>query len=199
MTDTAVPLIVLTTRQDDVDFINRTMRDAGHAVRCKWIKRADAIAEALVGHEPQLMLLFSEAFTGSVREIAKIRQSAAPMVPLVVVQNAADETAIADAMLAGAQDLVSKTQAQRLRAVAERELRAFRLERALNETLNSATQYRKELKAFMAGSVDAIVYVLVGIVVDANQAWADLFSQPDAGAALGPLMVHFDGNSQAAL
>jgi diguanylate cyclase (GGDEF)-like protein len=175
------------------------MRDAGHAVRCQWVQRADAIADALTGYEPQLMLLFAEAFTGSVKEIAKIRQSAAPMVPLIVVQNTADETAIADAMLAGAQDLVSKTQPQRLRAVAERELRAFRLEHALNETLNSATQYRKELKAFMAGSVDAIVYVQEGIVVEANQAWADLFSQPDAGAALGPLMDHFDGNSQAAL
>ena len=67
-----------------------------------------------------------------------------------------------------------------MRSVAERELRAFRLERALNETLFSANQYKKQLKAFMAGSVDAIAHVQEGILVDANQAWADLLGHPNA-------------------
>jgi diguanylate cyclase (GGDEF)-like protein len=199
MNDTAVPLIVLTTRQDDVELINRTLRDAGHAARCQWVQRADAIVDALEGHHPQLLLLFADHFEASVRDIAKLRQHAAAMVPLVVVQDSADETAISEAMQAGAQDLVSVNQRQRLCAVAERELRSFRLERALNETLTSATQYRKQLKSFMAGSVDAIAYVQEGIVVEANQAWADLFGQPDFETVLGPLMDHFEGNSQTAL
>ena len=92
-----------------------------------------------------------------------------------MVSKAAEETDIADALLAGAQDLVSFGQTERLRSVAERELRAFRLERALNETLLSANQYKKQLKEFMAGSVDAIAHVQEGILVDANQAWAQLF------------------------
>jgi diguanylate cyclase (GGDEF)-like protein len=199
MNDTAVPLIVLTTRQDDVELINRTLRDAGHAARCQWVQRADAIVDALEGHHPQLLLLFADHFEASVRDIAKLRQHAAAMVPLVVVQDSADESAISEAMQAGAQDLVSVNQRQRLCAVAERELRSFRLERALNETLTSATQYRKQLKSFMAGSVDAIAYVQEGIVVEANQAWADLFGQPDFETVLGPLMDHFEGNSQTAL
>ena len=89
-------------------------------------------------------------------------------------------------MLAGRPDLVSLGQPERLRHVAERELRAFRLERALNETLQSATQYKRQLKAFMAGSIDAIAYVQDGIVVEANQAWAHLFGQadPDARSAV---------------
>ena len=120
--------------------------------------------------------------------------------PLVVVSKAAQETDIAEALLAGAQDLVSLGQTERLRSVAERELRAFRLERALNETLFSANQYKKQLKAFMAGSVDAIAHVQEGILVDANQAWADLLGHPSPDALLGaPLMDLFDSGSQAAL
>lgn len=197
MNDTSVPLIVLTSRQDDVELINRTLRDAGHAVRCEWVQRMDAVAGALEARDPQLMLLFAEHFPEPLREVAKIRQQVAPMVPLVVVQKTADETAISEAMRAGAQDLVSVAQKHRLCAVAERELRAFRLERALNDTLTSATQYRKQLKSFLAGSVDAIAHVQEGIVVEANQAWADLLGQTEL--QLGPLMDSFDANSQPVL
>jgi PAS domain-containing protein len=95
---------------------------------------------------------------------------------------------------------VSHGQIERLRSVAEREIRAFRLERALNETLLSASQYKKQLKAFLAGSVDAIAHVQEGILVDANRAWADLFGHPQADDLVGaPLMDFFDRGDQAAL
>ena len=102
-------------------------------------------------------------------------------------------------MASGAQDLVSTERPQRLCAVAERELRAYRLERALNETLSSAAQYRKQIKSFLAGTVDAIAQVHEGIVVEANQAWASLFGFATPEAAHGPLMDQFSADSQPAL
>src|SRR5690606_29896811 len=81
-----------------------------------------------------------------------------------------------------------------------RELRSFRLERALNETLQSANQYKKQLKAFLADSVDAIAHVQEGILVDANQAWAHLFGCESGEQMVGmPLMDQFDPSSHAAL
>jgi diguanylate cyclase (GGDEF)-like protein len=195
----AVPLIVLSSREDDVELVNRSLRDGGQAVRCHWVTTVDALAEALDDHDPQLLCFFPDSLPAPIREIAKIKQQASRMVPLLVVCNAAEETDIADALLAGAQDLVSLGQTERLRSVAERELRAFRLERALNETLQSANQYKNQLKAFLAGSVDAIAYVQEGILVDANQAWAELFGHESPDAILGPLMDSFDASSQAAL
>ena len=194
-----VPLIVLSGREDDVELINRSLRDGGHPVRCYWVAKIDALADALDNHGPHLLWFFPDHLPAPVREVAKIRQQAGPMVPLVVVRNAADENEIADAMQAGAQDLVSLSQTGRLRSVAERELRAYRLESALNATLQSATQYKRQLKAFMAGSVDAIAHVQEGIVVEANQAWAELFGHEDADAVLGPLMDAFEPSSQSAL
>jgi diguanylate cyclase (GGDEF)-like protein len=196
----SVPLVVLTGREDDVELVNRSMRDGGHAVRCHWVAKIDALAVALDDHAPELLCYFPDSLPAPIREIAKIRQQIARMVPLVVVSKAAEEADIADALLAGAQDLVSLGQTERLRSVAERELRAFRLERALNETLQSASQYKRQLKDFMAGSVDAIAHVHEGILVDANQAWADLFGHQSAAAAVGgPLMDAFDAASHAAL
>ena len=197
---TAVPLIVLTGREDDVELVNRSLRDGGHPVRCHWVAKIDALADALDDHDAQLLCFFPDSLPAPIREVAKIKQQAARMVPLVVVSKAAEETDIADALLAGAQDLVSLGQTERLRSVAERELRAFRLERALNETLVSANQYKRQLRDFMAGSVDAIAHVSEGILIDANQAWAEVFGHASAETLLGgPLMDAFDATSQAAL
>jgi len=200
MAQAPVPLIVLSGREDDVELVNRSLRDGGHPVRCHWVAKVDALAGALDDHAPELLCFFPDSLPAPIREIAKIKQQAGGTVPLVVVSKAAQETDIADALLAGAQDLVSLGQTERLRSVAERELRSFRLERALNETLFSANQYKKQLKAFMAGSVDAIAYVQEGILVDANQAWAELLGHPNAEALFGaPLMDSFDAASKAAL
>jgi PAS domain-containing protein len=164
------------------------------------VTKLDALARAINDHDPQLLCFFPDSLPAPIREIAKIKQQAARTVPLVVVSRTADETDIADALLAGARDLVSLGQTERLRSVAERELRAFRLERALNKTLLSVHQYKNQLKAFMAGSVDAIAHVQEGILVDANQAWANLFGHEQPGDLLGsPLMDAFEMASQAAL
>ncbi len=200
MAQAPVPLIVLSGREDDVELVNRSLRDGGHPVRCHWVAKVDALLGALEEHAPELLCFFPDSLPAPIRAIAKIKQHAAATVPLVVVSKAAQETDIAEALLAGAQDLVSAGQTERLRSVAEREMRSFRLERALNETLTSANQYKTQLKAFLAGSVDAIAHVQEGIFVDANQAWADLLAHPSAEALFGtPLMDSFDAASQAAL
>ncbi len=200
MAQAPVPLIVLSGREDDVELVNRSLRDGGHPVRCHWVTKLEALVGAIDDHDPQLLCFFPDSLPAPIREIAKIKQQAGGTVPLVVVSKAADETDIAEALLAGAQDLVSHGQIERLRSIAERELRSFRLERALNETLLSANQYKKQLKAFLAGSVDAIAHVQEGILVDANRAWADLFGYPETDGLVGtPLMDFFENTSQAAL
>jgi multidomain signaling protein FimX len=200
MTQAPVPLIVLSGREDDVELVNRVLRDGGHPVRCHWVTKLDSLAGAIDAHEPQLLCFFPGSLPVAIRDVVKSRQQASRAVPLIVIGTTADETEIADALAAGAQDLVSLNQTQRLRRIAERELRSFRLERALNRTLLSASQYKKQLKALMAGSVDAIAHVQEGILVDANLAWAQLFGYERADMLLGvPLMDLFEPTSQAAL
>jgi diguanylate cyclase (GGDEF)-like protein len=196
---TQVPLVVLTGRQDDVELINRTLRDAGHAVHCHWVRTLDDLPAALERHRPQLLWLFADGLAAEIRDVAKIKQQHASIVPIIVVRATVDEAGIADALLSGAHDLVSNARTDRLCSVAEREMRAFRLEHALNETLSSASQYKRQLKAFVAGSVDAIAHVQEGILVDANKAFAELFGQMEPAELLGPLMDQFDASSQAAL
>jgi multidomain signaling protein FimX len=199
MAQAPVPLVVVTTLEDDVELINKTLRDAGHAARCHWVKRLDALEAALRSARPQLLCYCADRFQTPVREIAKMRQGAEGAVPLLVLRAEVDEAAISDALAAGAQDLVSLGCRERLAAVATRELRAYRLAQALNRTLRSATQYKRQLQAFLAGAADAIAYVQEGIIVEANQAWAELFGKTVDEALNAPLMDLFDPSGHAAL
>jgi diguanylate cyclase (GGDEF)-like protein len=199
MNESAVPVVILSESRDDVEFFNKTMRDGGHAVRCRGLSSVDKLGPVLDEVPPHLLILFADNHPAHVREVAKIRQQHARMSPLIVIRSSADEMAISDVLKDGAQDLVSTANQERILIVCERELRTFRLERALNETLQSATRYKVQLKEFLSGSTDAIAQVSEGIVVEANQAWADLFAESSIPAAHGPLMDQFSPASQATL
>jgi multidomain signaling protein FimX len=195
----AVPLIVITRSQDHVEAVNSTLRNAGHPVHCAWIPDLRDLGDALTQINPELLLVFA----GGEEEFAtvmKIRAQFGPEVPVLLARDKVDEAVIAEAMRLGAQDVVSLDNRSRLQAVVTRELRAFRLERALNSTLSSAREYKQQLQAFMTGSADAIAHVAEGIIVDVNPAWLELFgfSEPDALAGQ-PLMDLFEGETHAAI
>jgi diguanylate cyclase (GGDEF)-like protein/PAS domain S-box-containing protein len=195
----AVPIVVLTGSEDNVEAINRILREAGHPAHCRWIPSLDSLPEALQEHT-ELLFLFQDDYPDALAGVADVRNNTAPKVPLLVVQADVDEKAISSAMGHGARDAVSLAEQDRFTAVAERELRCVRLERALNDTLNSATEYKQQLKAFMAGATDAIAVVHEGILVDANAAWAELFGHASSNAMEGtPLMDLFDSASHNAL
>ena len=94
----------------------------------------------------------------------KQKDAHSPEMPVLAVKREVDEEAILDAMQHGAVDMVSMQNRERLQVVVSRELRALRVERALNSTLQSATTYRKQLYDYMEGSSSAIAYVQEGIV-----------------------------------
>lgn len=202
MSQAHVPLVVLTDREDNVEFINRTLRDAGLTVRCHWIDSIDRVPDALEEFSPQLLWFFSnhDNDMAEIQQVSKFRRDSAPMVPLLIVSENAHESMIADAMLAGAQDMVSRHHVERLRSVAQRELRAYQLEWALNETLLSAAQYRQQLTAIKAGTEDAIACSQEGVLVEANSVWAQLFGYDESEVMEGhPIMDFFEVGSQNTL
>jgi diguanylate cyclase (GGDEF)-like protein/PAS domain S-box-containing protein len=194
------PVLALSSRDEHAELINRMLRQAGQAAYCQRIASIDDLAEALRRYRPHLLFVFTPKPSADIAAVAAVCEKIAPILPIIAVGTATDENQIATAINAGARDLVSVAQPKRLLAVALRELRSFRLEKALRETLVSANQYRRELKAVMAGSVEAIAYVQEGIVVSANPAWVELFGYTGPETLTGmPLMDHFDRGSQAAL
>ena len=197
---TAVPMLVLTRLQDHVEAINANLRRAGIAVHCTWLPDARDLADAIIQINPELLVVFADEGLLPLDTLAALRARTQPPVPIIIVREACDERAIAEALRYGAQDAVTLAHSERLQLVCIRELNAFRLGRALNATLSSARDYQQALESFMAGSADAIAQVQEGIVVDANPAWLELYGHADADSVRGqPLMDFFEADSHAAL
>ncbi len=186
----AVPLIVLSSAREPVELINSTLRRAGQPVHCTWIPSLRDLGDALVQINPELLIHVVGA-PEELRAAAAVRDQVAPRLPLLGLGESAEESRIAEAMLLGARDFVSLGNTARLQAVMLRELRAFRLERALNDTLKTASDARRQLEIVLQRSNDAIVQVQEGIVVDANPSWLELYGISE-GLVGQPIMDLFD-------
>jgi diguanylate cyclase (GGDEF)-like protein len=196
----SISIAVLTDNQDDVEIINRALRDAGHAAHCHWISTPNKLGDTLAAEDIELLIMNCDRYKDSIRQVIKQKERYNPEVPLIAMQETADESSIQDAMQAGACDLVSMSSKRRLQSVVTRELRALRVERALNSTLQSATEYKRQLKDHMASSSSCLAVVQEGIFVDVNDAWMKKFKAKDKQELVGmPVMDTFETESQAAL
>ena len=190
----------MSTNQDDVQLVNGSLRDAGHAAHCHWIETPGRFDDILRKERIELIILNLNTYPDSVRQVVKQKDAFIPEVPVIALSESADEEAILKAMKDGAGDLVSNHQKARLQAVVSRELRAFRVERALNTTINSATEYRKQLHDYMQNSSTAIAYVQDGIFTEVNNSWLSLFEAKSSEEVIGlPLMDNFREESHAAV
>ena len=196
----SISIAVLSENQDDVELINSTLRDAGHAAHCHWIAHPRKLSDTLSAEHVELLIMNCDSFADSIREVIKRKDCFNPEVPVIALKEKADEKAIQEAMNSGAVDLVSIGLKKRLTSVVSRELRALRAERALNSTIQSATEYKKQVREFMQASTAAIALVQEGIIVEANSAWLTLFKVAKLEEIAGlPLMDSFDSEYHAAL
>jgi GGDEF domain-containing protein len=197
--NSAVPLIVFAPQREPSEFINSLMRKAGEPVHCTWIPAVRDLGEALEQLNPEL-LVCAYVSESDAKQAATVRDQLAPQVPMLLVRPQISEGDIASGMRIGARDVVSLSATDRVQAVISRELRSFRLERALNSTLQSASDYRRQLQSVLQRSNDAILQVQEGIVVDANQTWLELFGYAESNTVVDqPLMDLFEDRSHAAL
>lgn len=196
----SIAIAVLTENQDEVEIINSTLRDAGHAARCHWISNPNQLAKIFSDENIELLVLSCEHYQDSIQQVIKEKDCFKPETPVIVVQASADEASIQNAMQAGACDLVSISLKSRLQSVVSRELRAARVERALNSTLLSASEYKRQLKDHMESSSSSIALVQEGIITDVNDAWIAQFSAKDKDEVVGcPVMDTFEAENHAAL
>lgn len=196
----AVPMIVLTRHQDHVEAINKALRKAGHPVHPSWLPDATDLGDALTQIAPEMLIVVADESGRDVEAALEMRTRFAPSVPVLVVRDHVDEASAVQYMRAGVQDVVTLDNLERLQLVVGRELKAFRLDRALTATLTTAREARRQLQAFMTGSADAIAHVQEGIVVAVNPAWLELLGYPTADALVGtPIMDLFAADVHAVI
>lgn len=196
----AVPMIALTRSQDNVEAINKALRNAGHPVHVTWLPDSRDLGDVLTQASAEMLMLFADEGIVDLASAMDFRARFAPDVPVLIVRNKLDENSIAEALALGAQDAVTLGNIKRLQLVVGRELRTYRLDRALSVTLASAREYKQQLQHIVEGSTDAIAQVQEGIIVDANPAWIELFGYSSVDEVTGtPLLDAFDVDDHVAI
>lgn len=195
-----ISVAVLSKNQDDVEMVNSSLRAGGYAAHCEWIKNPNEFDLFIGAHDVDLILINQAEYPDSIRDTIRQKTAFCPEVPVIGIAGKVEEHSIQEAMASGACDLVSFNNKPRLQAVVARELRAIRVERALNNTLTSVSEYRKQLKSYVATAKFAVADIQEGIIVNANTAWMSLFGLTDPDDVVGmPLMDYFATDSQTAL
>lgn len=189
----------MSATRDPVETVNALLRRAGQPSHCTWIPALPDLGDALVQINPEVLLVV-DADPDVAAQAARVRDQIAPEVPIVALADNWDDERVALAMRRGVRDVGSLSSPARLEAVLLRELRACRLERALNNTLQSARDYRRQLQTVLERSNDAIAHVQEGIVIEANDAWLEMFGLAAGESLAGqPLMDSFEPSSHSTL
>ena len=98
----SISIAVLTDNQDDVQLINSTLRDAGHAAHCHWIDQPNKLNDTLAEEQVELIIVNCDNYKDSIRQVVKQKDVFNPEVPVIALQEEANEVTIHAAMRSGA-------------------------------------------------------------------------------------------------
>ena len=98
----AVPMIALTRSQDNVEAINKALRNAGHPVHVTWLPDARDLGDALTQASAEMLMLFADEGIVDLASAMDFRARFAPDVPVLIVRDKLDEDEIAKALALGA-------------------------------------------------------------------------------------------------
>lgn len=87
----AVPMIVLTRHQDNVEAINSTLRNAGHAVRCNWVRELNELGDALAQLNAHMLIAFVGPDPADSSKVMAVCQQFGADVPVIIAREQADE------------------------------------------------------------------------------------------------------------
>lgn len=173
--DNIVRLLVVEESLNDAEMLTSVLRNAGHGVRPVRAEDEEDVQAALNEHPLDLILCSTEldhcTLQGALEAVARSGKD----VPLIAISPEFDEIKIAEALKAGAVDLVSKTHPERLQLVVQRELNNLHQRRALRLSEAAQRESEKRCKALLDSSRDAITYVHDGMHIYANSAYLEMF------------------------
>ena len=192
-------ILVVTRWEENAEAINSILRNRGLASHCTRVADLTGI-ESQLRDDFGVAIVFSDENADVLSELLRLRDSIRADLPVISCRDAIDSDVLSADVIAGAADLITLSQRQRLFKVMERELERSSIRQTLRETIAASDGYKEQLKTLLAGSTDAIIYVQEGIVLECNPAAIQVFGYDDETSLVNtPIMDHFAGESQAAL
>ena len=192
----AIPLVVVSHSAQAVDVLRAVLRHGGLTSELTSVETLDQLPAALKRCQPELLLCI-DTDVAHLTQIAALRNAHDPQLALLSIRHSLTEEQIGLDMAHGARDAMSLASPVRLQSVVARELRTWRLDQALKDTLTLANDTHQQTLHSTAGTErDALAVIQDGMLTSANQPWLTLLGieSPDSQIGL-PVMDLFDESS----
>lgn len=192
-------VLVVSRREENAEAINSILRNRGIAAHCTSVADLTDI-ESRLAEDFGAAVVFSDETVDLLGELLRARDNTRPELPVISCRDNIDADVLSADVIAGAADLITLNQRQRLFKVLERELERASIRKTLQDAVASSASYQAQLKEFMEGMTDAILHVQEGIILECNKAAVQIFGLADDAEIVGtPIMDLFAAESQASL
>lgn len=193
-------ILIADDSPDDVEMVSDVLRKAGFMLKTQRISDAAGLqAEVARAGWDLLLCEFNLAHTNPNQLLDVVRRGGADL-PFIIFTWKIGDADVVKIMRAGAHDVVMKSRAVVLPAVAERELKA-RAAREQQQTLRAALdELKDQQEALVEGAREAICYSQDGMHINANGAYLRLFGYSNMDELQGiPFLNLIDKKDHPAL
>lgn len=179
MSKNAFRILLTSTSRDGASNINHLFRNAGQAVQTHRITSFEDLGECLNESHWDLALCDANHDELDADTILDTLNKARCDTPVIVLVNDYDSSQIVKGLSNGAQDVIQHSNKEHLLYAANREVKHLRVRREFQELERSLDEANGRFDTLMAQADDAIAYILDGMHVDVNDAYAQLLGYED--------------------
>jgi diguanylate cyclase (GGDEF)-like protein/PAS domain S-box-containing protein len=174
-TEDILRLIVIDDSSNDTETVSNMLRNAGHAIRAERVEGDEDLRAALGSHPSELILTKPNIPYFSALDALAVVTQQEQDVPVLVLADEVDAQKVTEILLAGARDVVTLSQPERLLHAILREMNDLRERRHARECQRLLHEAEVRARALVDSSRDAIAYVHEGMHIYANEAYLVMF------------------------
>jgi diguanylate cyclase (GGDEF)-like protein/PAS domain S-box-containing protein len=160
---------------EEAESLIKILRNSGEVVRDIRVEDDEDMEAALVDNPVDIILAKQNLQYFSALKALKVLAKSGRDVPLIVMTPARQISPVIDELKAGARDVVSVDQPERLLHVVKREVGDLKIRKGLRRAEQMLHESEKRASHLIDSSRDAISYVHDGMHLYANQAYLDMF------------------------
>lgn len=168
-------LLIIDDSSNDAEAVTGMLRRAGLGVRASRVTNQDGLRAALDEQAPDIILCAAKLAEFTAMKALALTKSSGKDIVFILLSNTLEEPIALDLLHAGARDVVSKDQPERLQLVLTREFGDLEERRAHRRCASALREAEKRARSLMESSRDAIAYVHDGMHIYANGAYLNLF------------------------
>lgn len=174
---------------EEAEALINALRNAGNIVRDIRVEDEEDMTTALEENPIDIILCKMKMPHFNAKQALEILARYGRDIPLVVITLPGKEASAIDVMKAGARDIVSEEQTERLKLIVKREVEDLRDRRIHRRCEQMLRETEKRAKALIDSSRDAIAYVHDGMHIYSNKAYLKMFGYEEIDDIMGmPIM-----------